>query len=342
MSMYSSRLAKALSSRDFRLYSGAQFLHGLGVWMHRIAELWLVYEITGAALSVGFATAARAGSSVVLAPLAGMLADRSDRRRMLIGTQIAKAAVAGGLAAVVFAVDSDIPLGLMYSVIAALGVISAIDIPLRRAFVRDVVSADGLEGAARLHTPVMAVGRISGSALAALLLALSVPWACFALNAAVSVAAALLVLGVSPSAGASSRSLASEAGGEDGHLLVHLRRTPAVTVPLVLLLCFSLFGWNVDVLIPVLVDNQLHAGPEAFGMLVSVMSFGILCGSLTAAVRGRSGPRTAQRPARRFRHSAGPVGCGRSHPRGAGGILADRRMRRRILEPRQLIRANSR
>ena len=156
---------------------------------------------------------------------------------------------------------------------------------------RDVVSADGLEGAARLHTPVMAAGRISGSALAALLLAWSVPWACFALNAAVSAVAALLVLGVAPSAGASSRWRASGASGEGGgQLLGHLRRTPAVTVPLVLLLCFALFGWNVDVLIPVLVDNQLNAGPEAFGMLVSAMSFGILCGSLTTAVRGRSGP----------------------------------------------------
>ena len=66
-----------------------------------IAELWLVYEMTGAALSVGFATAARAGSPVLLAPLAGMLADRSNRRRLLMGTQTAKAVVAGALAIVV-------------------------------------------------------------------------------------------------------------------------------------------------------------------------------------------------------------------------------------------------
>ena len=178
------RLADTLSNRNFRRYAGAQFLHATGMWAHRLAELWLVYEITESALAVGIATAARAGSSVVLAPVAGTLADRVDRRRLLASTQFAKALTAGSLGAATIAMGDEIPLWLLLVAIGVLGVVGAIDTPLRRAFVRDVVTAEGLEGAARLHTSVMSSGRIVGGGLAALLLGLSVPWACFATNGA--------------------------------------------------------------------------------------------------------------------------------------------------------------
>ncbi len=281
-----SRLGDTLAIGNFRCYAGAQLLHGLGMWAHRIAELWLVYEITGTALSVGFAAAARTGSSIVLAPVAGKLADsRADRRLLLAGTQFAKAVIAGGLAVGAFAMGVGVPLWLLYAAIMALGVIGAIDMPLRRAFVRDVVTADQLDGAARLHTPVMAVGRISGGSLSALLLGFSVPWACFAANAISALGATLLVLRVVPTTVAVSP--AARAAG--GRLVGYLRRTPAVTIPLALLCCFSLFGWNVEVLIPVLVDEQLGSGPAMFGLLVSAMSVGSLCGSVLAASRARQG-----------------------------------------------------
>ena len=133
------RLADTLSNHNFRLYASAQFLHAAGMWAHRIAELWLVYEITDSALAVGIATSARAGASIVLAPVAGTLADRVDRRLLLSSTQFAKALTAGGLAAAAVAMGEDIPLGLLYGAIMVLGVVGAIDTPLRRAFVRDVV-----------------------------------------------------------------------------------------------------------------------------------------------------------------------------------------------------------
>ena len=277
------RLADTLSNRNFRRYAGAQFLHATGMWAHRLAELWLVYEITESALAVGIATAARAGSSVVLAPVAGTLADRVDRRRLLASTQFAKALTAGSLGAATIAMGDEIPLWLLLVAIGVLGVVGAIDTPLRRAFVRDVVTAEGLEGAARLHTSVMSSGRIVGGGLAALLLGLSVPWACFATNGAASLVASLLVLRVVPTTTVVSAA-ARKAGGR---LFDYLRRTPAVTIPMALLCCFTLFGWNLEVLIPVLIDEQLGAGAAAFGILVSVMSVGSLVGSVIVASSGR-------------------------------------------------------
>ena len=89
------RLADTLSNPNFRRYASAQFLHGAGMWAHHLAEVWLVYAITDSAFVVGLTIAIRSGSAVVLAPVAGTLADRMDRRRLLASTQAAKALVAG-------------------------------------------------------------------------------------------------------------------------------------------------------------------------------------------------------------------------------------------------------
>ncbi len=279
------RIADPLRDRNFRHYAGAQLLHGTGMWTHRIAELWLVYEITASALAVGLATSARAGFSIVLAPLAGTLADRVDRRMLLAATQITKALTAGVLGLIAVRAGTDLSLVLLFATILVLGVVGAIDTPLRRAFVRDVVSVDKLDAAARLHTTVMSTGRIAGGALAALLLGLGTVWACFVCNAAVSLVAAALVLRVTPT----TTTVTAEERAEGGRLFAYLRRTPSVTVPLMLLCSFALFGWNLEVLIPALIDSQMTASSATFGYLVLAMSLGSLVGSVIAASRARGG-----------------------------------------------------
>ena len=273
------RLADTLGNANFRRYAGAQFLHGAGMWAHHLAEVWLVYEITGKAFAVGLTVAVRSGSAVVLAPLAGTMADRMDRRRLLASTQAAKALVAGGLAATGLAMGEDLPLAVLFAAVAVLGVVGAIDTPLRRAFVRDVVLADGIDRAARLHTSVMSSGRFLGSGAAWLLLSLAAPWACFAVNGAASLLAAALVLRVAPTTGATS----AEARAAGGRVLGYLLRTPAVTVPMAMLCSFTLFGWNLAVLLPVVSDKQLASGAGTFAVLAQVMAVGSLIGSVMMA-----------------------------------------------------------
>ena len=279
------QLADTLGNPNFRLYAGAQFLHATGMWAHRAAELWLVYVITGSALWVGISTAVRSGLAVVLSPVAGTLADRFDRRLMLASTQSSKAIVAGGLAVATVAMGEDVPLGLLFGAIAVLGVVGAIDTPLRRAFVRDVVTVDGINRAARLHTSVMSTGRFLGGGLAALFLYLASPWACFAVNGAVSLIASMLVLQVVPT----TATVSAEARAAGGRVLDYLRRTPAVTIPMALLCSFTLFGWNLEVLLPVLADKQLESGGATFGLLVLAMSIGSLIGSVIMASSRREG-----------------------------------------------------
>ena len=279
------RLASTLVNPNFRRYAGAQFLHATGMWAHRAAELWLVYVITGSAFWVGISTAVRSGLAVVLSPVAGTLADRFDRRLMLASTQSLKAVVASGLAVATIAMGEDVPLGLLFAAITVLGVIGAIDTPLRRAFVRDVVPADGINRAARLHTSVMSTGRFLGGGFAALFLFVGAPWACFAVNGAVSLVASMLVLKVVPT----TATVSAEARAAGGRVLDYLRRTPAVTIPMALLCSFTLFGWNLEVLLPVLADKQLKSGGATFGLLVLAMSIGSLIGSVIMASSKREG-----------------------------------------------------
>jgi MFS family permease len=281
------RLADTLSNPNFRRYAGAQFLHGAGMWAHHLAEVWLVYEITGRAFAVGLTVAVRSGSAVVLAPLAGTLADRMDRRRLLASTQAAKAVVASALALLALAMGRDLPLAVLFGAVAVLGVIGAIDTPLRRAFVRDVVMADRIDRAARLHTSVMSVGRFLGSGAAWLLLSLSASWACFAVNGATSLIAATLVLRVVPTTATTS----ADARAAGGRVLDYLLRTPAVTIPMALLCSFTLFGWNLAVLLPVVADKQLESGGGTFAVLAQAMAIGSLIGSVMMAASKLEGPR---------------------------------------------------
>ncbi len=282
------QLADTLSDANFRRYATAQFLHGAGMWAHHLAEVWLVYEITGSAFAVGLTVALRSGLAVVLAPVAGTLADRRDRRVLLASTQASKAVVASGLAVLALAMGEDLPLAVLFAAVALLGAIGAIDTPLRRAFVRDVVIADGVNRAARLHTSVMSVGRFLGSGAAWLFLSLSLSWACFAINGATSLVAALLVLRVVPT----TAKVSAEARAAGGRVLGYLMRTPTVTIPLALLCSFTLFGWNLAVLLPVVADKQLAGGAGTFAILAQVMAVGSLIGSVMMATSKLEGLRS--------------------------------------------------
>lgn len=286
--MRGSSLAEALKSRYFRRYSLAVLLLSAGRWAHEVAIWWLVYEIRGTALSVGFAIAIGAGGQAALTPLAGVLIDRVNRRMLLVGSHVVKAGTAAGLTAAVLASGIGTSLWVLYGVLAALGMLAALDRPLRKAFVRDVVSADGLEGANRLFTPLSTVGRIAGSLLAALMLTLSLVWVCFAVYSAAAVAMVLLVLGIPRSMGV----MAPTQKMTTGWMLSYLRYTPAVTVPLVLLVCFSLLAWNLPVIAQSFVDSQLAAGPGVFGMLIAALSLGRFCGSVAVVWMGHTNLRT--------------------------------------------------
>ncbi len=185
------RTFAALSVRNYRLFFRGQIVSVSGTWMQTVAQAWLVLSLTDSGVALGLVTAAQFLPMLLLGPWGGVLADRVDKRRFLVGTQIAAATCAATLGILVV---SDVIEVWMVAVIAvALGVVNALDVPVRQSFVSELVGPDLVPNAVSLSSTVMHGARIVGPALAGVLIALWGTGPCFLLNAA-SYGAALVAL----------------------------------------------------------------------------------------------------------------------------------------------------
>ena len=316
----------ALGSPVFRQYAASQLASSAALTCQRVAELWLVLEITGNALSLGVSTALRTAPSLLLAGAGGALADRFDRRTLLALTQGGKAVVGGVFAWLVAGGQPSIE--TVYGLVLTLGCLNALDAPIRRAAVREVVGPEDLAGAARLHTATISTARVIGGLLAGLLIAWSGVPAAFAFGAAASAAAAVgfrslrythpspasepdpevdhgptpepdpeVDHGPTPELGpevdrgpAADADLkddpdpedVSPAAAGDRGLLARIW-SPTLRPAFLFLAVFSIIGWNIDVLIPLLAEAVLGGGATTYGVLVTCVSVGSLAGSVAAA-----------------------------------------------------------
>lgn len=292
----------------FRRYAAGQLASSMALTSQRVAELWLVLEITGNALSLGVSTALRTAPSLLLAGAGGALADRFDRRVLLAWTQGGKA-VLGGVFAWLVAGGSP-AIETVYGLVLALGCLNALDAPIRRAAVREVVGPEDLAGAASLHTATISIARIAGGLLAGLLIAWSGVPAAFAFGVAASAAAALWfgslrLASPDPEANLDSRAdsdpetdphlkadsnpeadPSTKDGSPSGTGIVGLLAriwSPALRPAFLFLAVFSIIGWNIDVLIPLLAEQVLSGGATTYGVLVTCVSVGSFAGSVAAA-----------------------------------------------------------
>lgn len=271
---------------SFRRYVVAQLSSGAGMWTQRVAELWLLLQLTGNGLSLGLGTAMRTAPALFLGALAGRMADRFDRRIILTGTQLSRAIV-GMVFAVWVAVGSP-PVGAIYLLVLALGIIAAVDGPVRRSFVRDVVPGDMLRAAASLHTATISLGRIIGPLAAGFLIDLQGTTSAFLASVGCSfiAIASFWRIELQPPPDRSGDS------GPSPRSAVGPTRHPSITYVLVLLAGFSIFAWNLDVVLAVLAEDVLGQGPVAFSILVVCLSAGSFIGSLYASTRAWVGRTT--------------------------------------------------
>ena len=298
----------ALGLPMFRRYAAGQLASSMALTSQRVAELWLVLEITGNALSLGVSTALRTAPSLLLAGAGGALADRFDRRVLLAWTQGGKAALGGVFAWLVAGGSPAIE--TVYGLVLALGCLNALDAPIRRAAVREVVGPEDLAGAASLHTATISIARIAGGLLAGLLIAWSGVPAAFAFGVAASAAAALWFGSLRLAAPDPEANLDSKADPDpdadprlkadsspktdpgtkdrspsDTGIVGLLARiwSPALRPAFLFLAVFSIIGWNIDVLIPLLAEQVLGGGATTYGVLVTCVSVGSFAGSVAAA-----------------------------------------------------------
>ncbi|MCD6058161.1 MAG: hypothetical protein K0Q89_1691 [Thermomicrobiales bacterium] len=266
---------RAFTHRDYRVFWFTQLVSLTGTWVQSLAQSWLVLTLTNSPAALGLIGVCQFGPTLILGLPAGVLVDRLPKRRLLLITQVAAAAIIGVLALLV--ITGRVQLWQIYVAAIALGVVSAVDMPARQAFVVDLVGSDDLMNAIALNSALFNTTRVAGPALAGLLLA-----------AAVSYLPVIVGLGMMQTIGRPGR------GGKEGSPgerlregLAYVRGSPAVLMPIMLAGVMAIFGMNFGVWAPLLARDALHIGASGFGLLMSSLGVGSLIGALTLAFTGR-------------------------------------------------------
>jgi MFS family permease len=281
----SSRLAvtlRALRHRNFQLFFSGQLISLIGTWMQSVAQAWLVYRKTGSSLLLGSVGFASQIPVFLVAPLGGIVADRYNRHRVVISTQVASMILALILAALTL--SHRVEVWHIFVLAALLGVVNAFDIPGRQAFLVDMVGKEDLMNAIALNSSMFNGARIVGPAIAGILVASIGEGWCFFANGIsyIAVIIGLLMMRIE----CPRRPNTSGSPLED--IIEGFRfasRTGPIRAILLLLGLVSLVAMPYTVLMPVFADKILHGGARGLGILMGSTGVGALLGALTLASR---------------------------------------------------------
>ena len=270
---------RALRHRNFQLFFSGQLISLIGTWMQNIAESWLVYRLTGSALLLGAAGFASQIPVFLVAPLGGIVADRFNRQRIVIGTQISSMILA--LVFATLTLTGVIRVWHIFVLAALLGVVNAFDIPARQSFLVDMVGKEDLMNAIALNSTMFNGARIIGPAIAGILVARIGEGWCFLANGLSYIAV------ISGSVDDASHQAGAPRLARPG-ALAHLiegyrfaRHTAPIRSLLLLLGLVSLVAMPYTVLMPVFADQILHGGARGLGILMGATGVGAMLGALT-------------------------------------------------------------
>lgn len=272
----------SLRIRNYRLFAGGQVVSNTGTWMQRIAQDWLVLTLTGSSAAVGITTALQFLPVLLFGLYGGVIADRYNKRRLLVITQVAMGVL--GLALAVLTLSGFVQVWHVYVIAFGLGLATVVDNPTRQAFVVELVGPADVRNAVSLNAANFQTARIIGPAVAGVLIAaVGSGWA-FLINGLSFTApfVALLMM--------RDRELYSvpRAPREKGQLREGLRYVagrPELVWPIVLVGFVGTFGYNFPIWLTAFVDDVFHAGAGTYGLLNTLMAAGSLVGALLAARR---------------------------------------------------------
>jgi MFS family permease len=278
----------ALHTRNYRLWASGQIVSLVGTWMQRVAQDWLVLTLSdGNALAVGIVMALQFGPTLFLSVWGGVLADRYDKRRILITTQVAMALC--GLVLGLLDVGGVVVLWHVYLIAFVLGCASAIDAPVRQSFTIEMVGRDFLPNAIALNSMTFNTARIIGPAVSGVLITLIGTGWVFLLNAATftGVLVALVMM--------NTRELFTAPPAERGKGQVragfrYVWGRADLRVLMIAVFLVSTFGLNFALSLAVLARNTFGQGADAYGLLSTTLAVGTLAGATIAAKR-RTPPR---------------------------------------------------
>jgi MFS family permease len=275
-----------LSSPAFRRYLAGQLPSVTCSWAQVVALSWVVVELDRRAL--GWVVALQFLPSLVLGPWFGAVADRHDRRRLLMLAESGLGMVA--LAYAVASATGALTMPVIYVLAPAWGVINALDTPARRALLPALVTPDRAASASALAGTVLLLGMTAGSALGGALAATAGVTAAFAVNAASFLADVIVLHTIRPSASPLARRAPRQV--RDG--LSYVWHTPALRAPLLALAVIGTLAFTMQVSVPTLMRGSFGGGPSLIGTAFMMVTAGSLAGALIAAARGTPGPQALE------------------------------------------------
>jgi MFS family permease len=258
-----------------------------GTWMQTVAEMWLLVHLTHSGLGVGLAAGLQFLPILLLGAMGGVLADRRDKRRLLMVTQSLMAVPA--LALWLLTATGAVQVWMVYALILVRGTVNAVDNPARQSFVSEMVGFDLVVNAVSLNSVIVHTARIVGPALAGVTIALTGVGTCFAVNA-LSFAAMFVALRRMDPAALYRGALAPRARGQVRAAVREVLGRPELRIPLAMMVVVGTLSFNFQVLLPLFASFTWHGTAATYALLTSAMAAGSVLGALASGARGRTGP----------------------------------------------------
>jgi MFS family permease len=282
------RTFASLGNHNYRRFFLGQLVSLVGTWMQTVALSWLVLQLSGSATMIGLVLAVQTLPVLVLAPYGGLVADRFDKRRVLLGTQSALALLA--LVLGVLVLSHTVRLWMVFLIALGIGLVNSVDNPTRQSFVPEMVGADAVSNAISLNSVMSSTARAIGPAIAGVFIVAVGVGGCFLLNAASFVAVLVALGGMNPKLLVRTGGVVY-ARGQIAEGFRYVRRTPRLLIPLAMMAVIGAFSYEFQVVLPVLAEHTFHKSAAGYGFFTAAFGFGSVIGGLVVASRRAKGLR---------------------------------------------------
>jgi MFS family permease len=275
---------RSLRTRNYRLWFFGQTVSQCGTWMQSVAQYWLVLELTHSAFDLGITAALQFAPVLFFGTIGGLVADRFDKRKVLLVTQTAFTVQATVLWMLV--ASGSVHLWMVWALASTYGFINVADNPSRQSFVMEMAGPDDLTNAVSLNSVIVNVSRIVGPAVAGVMIAtVGLSWA-FLANA-VSFAAVIGALYAMRASELHRRPPVARAKGQIRAGLRYAWRAWELRVPLLMMAVVGTLAYNFSVILPLYAHDVFHRGAGTYSALTVAMGVGALAGGLTMAAHQR-------------------------------------------------------
>ncbi len=285
---FGARTFASLAVPNYRRWYTGQAISLVGTWMQTIAQGWLLLTLTGSGTALGLLVAVQMTPVLLLGPYGGVVADRVDKRRLMMAVQAGMASLALTLG--VLTATGAVRVWHVFVLAGVLGCLTVFDNPTRQAFVLEMVGPDDLRNALSLNSVLVNAARAVGPATAGILIATVGVSACFLINA-VSYLAVIASLATLDRGQLRPTTPAPRSPGQLREGLRYAWATPALAIPLGMMALIGTLAYEFQVVLPLVARQTFHGGPQVYGFMTAAMGAGAVAGGLVVASSGRTGLR---------------------------------------------------